>query len=867
MGNNKLRLGPKYNDEKVLYSDVVYRIIPKRHHHSILIQPAKLIITSHAIYDLNITQDPLSNNATNPVVPERRIPHSAIKQIIVHKDVPLFIFKLHHISMSHAIQYYNTHAELISHLTIRAHVVLVKEGLKIKFNDFDLNASILQYHQTNNKSSKFNPKKKGVIGGLNQVDAVAAFRGGMASQGNKNCAYCKLSTAGSSTRRHGPYMYHVECDPRERNLAKKKRLEEEEECLKKGMKRVSSRMNGWNDQAITGTLSVRREEERLLLTHAKEERKKEILNQINNIEDEEKKLEKERTIEINRRVNGQQLKIQQYETLKKKMWKALTCGGCKEPFLGGDYYQILNELWHPNCFKCYECGHAFDQYGYFIKKIKKEKQNKEEQKDGMEEKEKSANGNKSGNANNQSTIIETIKHAMFGNRTWDNKLITSISSKSSTPSSPPSSSSPSPPSLDGDESTSTEHQYRPFCRDHCCSTWWEKKLMNYGDISLNLRKKFLYGIKLKHSVWESEWEAGKKKPAVATVVKDTASDMEQGSTIVGKTKSHAKRKRWSMMVRTNREWFYLDEQHQTPCGPYKASEIVGWRRTGHLSKQVRVLKMGEKEYTPFMKRVGELYTAVRHEKMINSVGGQSKMGNLTDMTNEGTGVGNPMQRNESKSGGAEGGEGDERGGVASTRSRAGTRHKRHKTAEGRVFYEDMDQPGVTSWELPEGGILVGGGRGSKKHRKKGRSKSRERTGSSASSATDEDKEEKEEKEEKDDKHEEEDTEQEVPLKPGRARAGSRHRKIETIDGTVYYEDIDSHITAWVLPEGGVVVAPTSNLLSKEEVEHAVQMTRFILYHTAEGTDYYENAETHETSWALPEGGTVVVNGDGNQVCA
>ena len=53
-------------------------------------------------------------------------------------------------------------------------------------------------------------------------------------------------------------------------------------------------------------------------------------------------------------MNGQQLKIQQYETLKKKMWKALTCGGCKEPFLGGDYYQILNELWHPNCFKCYD---------------------------------------------------------------------------------------------------------------------------------------------------------------------------------------------------------------------------------------------------------------------------------------------------------------------------------------------------------------------------------------------------------------------------------------------------------------------------------------------------------------------------------
>ena len=49
----------------------------------------------------------------------------------------------------------------------------------------------------------------------------------------------------------------------------------------------------------------------------------------------------------------------------------------------------------------------------------------------------------------------------------------------------------------------------------------------------------------------------------------------------------------------------------------------------------------------------------------------------------------------------------------------GSKHKRHTTADGKTFYEDLNNPGVTTWVLPENGVVVeddvdnvgGGGRG------------------------------------------------------------------------------------------------------------------------------------------------------------
>ena len=60
-------------------SDYVYRAIPKRgRHHPLTIEPAKLIVTSHAVYDIHIAHAPGAGTA---LTPERRVPHRAIQQI------------------------------------------------------------------------------------------------------------------------------------------------------------------------------------------------------------------------------------------------------------------------------------------------------------------------------------------------------------------------------------------------------------------------------------------------------------------------------------------------------------------------------------------------------------------------------------------------------------------------------------------------------------------------------------------------------------------------------------------------------------------------------------------------------------------
>ena len=44
----------------------------------------------------------------------------------------------------------------------------------------------------------------------------------------------------------------------------------------------------------------------------------------------------------------------------------LKCGGCQNTFSGGDYYNVLGAIWHPECFVCQECDTSFGDYGYFV---------------------------------------------------------------------------------------------------------------------------------------------------------------------------------------------------------------------------------------------------------------------------------------------------------------------------------------------------------------------------------------------------------------------------------------------------------------------------------------------------------------------
>ena len=108
----------------------------------------------------------------------------------------------------------------------------------------------------------------------------------------------------------------------------------------------------------------------------------------------------------------------------------------------------------------------------------------------------------------------------------------------------------------------------------------------------------------------------------------------------------------------------------------------------------------------------------------------------------------------------------------------GSKHKRHTTADGKTFYEDLNNPGATTWVLPENGVVVeddvdnggGDGFGGRKKRKgqqkkKGEKKDKQRLGQQ-----------------------------------------TRHRRIDTADGLSYFEDVDNPgQTSWTLPENGVVV--------------------------------------------------------------
>ena len=49
----------------------------------------------------------------------------------------------------------------------------------------------------------------------------------------------------------------------------------------------------------------------------------------------------------------------------------LKCGGCQNTFSGGDYYNVLGAIWHPECFVCQECDTSFGDYGYFVRFEKK----------------------------------------------------------------------------------------------------------------------------------------------------------------------------------------------------------------------------------------------------------------------------------------------------------------------------------------------------------------------------------------------------------------------------------------------------------------------------------------------------------------
>ena len=191
--------------------------------------------------------------------------------------------------------------------------------------------------------------------------------------------------------------------------------------------------------------------------------------------------------------------------------------------------------------------------------------------------------------------------------------------------------------------------------------------------------------------------------------------------------------------------------------------------------------------------------------------------------------------------------------------RRGSKHKRHTTADGKIFYEDLNNPGVTTWVLPEDGVVVeegvdtsggsgdpggsGGGSGEKSTKK--------RKGQLKKSGRKE------------------------KQKPNRRQ--TRHRRIDTADGLTYFDNVDHPgETSWTLPENGVVVNETNGSSGgggggggggaegggaqsggrNRAVSRHKRMT------TARGELYYVNIDQPaETSWSLPDGGILITDGE------
>jgi hypothetical protein len=187
--------------------------------------------------------------------------------------------------------------------------------------------------------------------------SVAAFRGGLVTSKQTKCNYCQLDTTGDSgARRHGDYVYHLECDPRERATMR----EEANAAIAKGKKPKVEKVSGTMAEARAKILADRSKRE--------EEAQKARDEQIAEIEKEQKKMEYDRQREIARRVAAQEAKLAEYEERKAAVEGKLKCGGCSNTFTGGDYFNVLGAIWHPECFVCQECECSFGNYGYFVRK-------------------------------------------------------------------------------------------------------------------------------------------------------------------------------------------------------------------------------------------------------------------------------------------------------------------------------------------------------------------------------------------------------------------------------------------------------------------------------------------------------------------
>ena len=403
-----------------------------------------------------------------------------------------------------------------------------------------------------------------------QTQAVAAFRGGLVNKTAKKCNYCNLDTTGMEVRRHGEYVYHIECDPRERAMMR----EEAQAAIRRGEQQVVEK--------VTGKLAEKRA--KILEERAAREAaaKKSVEDRIALVEEEEARAEWDRQQEIERRLAAQEAMIADYESKKEQTASAMKCGGCGLDFDGGDYYNCLGAVWHPACFTCAECGCAFGDYGYFLRK-----------KDVVA----ARKARKAGEIWFAShTAVTTQRH-----HTWAKKLLwladVSANLRRKIRGKPPINWHDHRGNLMGHDSGGLKYFWVDLSNkvQGPCSSSVMLSLEKSGRVDEDTMC-----IREGDDVYIT---FGELRPEL------NSTKAQQGQ----KLKIHQRQKTMasgeSEMTNMQQEWYYIDPESNQLCGPYSASEFMEWRNNGHMDDNIQVIRSGEQEYSKFHTRQKTIYNA------------------------------------------------------------------------------------------------------------------------------------------------------------------------------------------------------------------------------------------------------------------
>ena len=577
-----------FGNEKVKFSDFVYRIVPAQHKQPRSIEPARLCITSHAVYDFDIGQAPGQR-----LRPQRRLPHMAIKQLGLHRKMPTIFFRLENERMRHTIRYYNPRKDMIVNLMLRTYAISTKLGLRKKFYDDAIPASI---NKLAVETKRLMAKGGGLFGIVGQTQAVAAFRGGLVNTKKKFCNYCNLDTSGfPDVRRHGEYVYHLECDPRERAIMR----EEANAAKARGEVKVVEKVSGKLAEKRSKMLAERAERER--------NAKAQLEERVREVEEEEARKEWDRQQEIERRLEGQKQMIEQYELKKLKQTSAMKCGGCKLDFTGGDYYNVLGAIWHPACFACSECGCSFGDYGYFLRK-EEVKAARKAKKEGRHVALKPYCRDHSETSYIGKNLLWLADvSANLRRRVMGKPMINWGDHRGN---------------LMGHQA---EGSLNYFWVDDSNSV----KGPCSGSVLLGLEKA---GRIDSHTMCIREGDD--VYITFAELLPELGSEAAQRGQ---QKKIHMKQKSLAAgeieLTEMTKDWYYIDPESNQLCGPYKASEFREWRNNGHLDDHIQVIKSGEQEYSSFHTRQTTIFNDAAGEEAAVALHGGSNVSMLENPLN------------------------------------------------------------------------------------------------------------------------------------------------------------------------------------------------------------------------------------------